>query len=60
MYGSQTGNAEGIAKDVSDEAKTSGFKPQLLTLDESKSVNFKEIDKALIIGKIYELLLLFF
>jgi methionine synthase reductase len=50
-YGSQTGNAEGIAKDLYDQILASPSLPpvQLLTLNAAKKVNFKEFKYVLIL-----------
>jgi len=49
LYGSQTGNAESIAQDLSDKFRRGGFDNQCLALNEAKKLPMKELASCLII-----------
>lgn len=51
LYGSQTGNAEHIARDLYDKLTEMGLKSTYSTLNAVKKVNFKETAHAVIIGE---------
>lgn len=49
LYGSQTGNAEGISNDLKEACDTHEIRAQLLTLNAAKKVNLKECAKVVVI-----------
>ena len=49
LYGSQTGNAEDIAKDINEKIQKEGIKSTCTTLNAAKKVNLKESAKFLVI-----------
>jgi methionine synthase reductase len=49
LYGSQTGNAEFIAKDLHEKCQEKEIKSICTTLNDAKKINLKEVAKAVII-----------
>jgi sulfite reductase (NADPH) flavoprotein alpha-component len=49
MYGSQSGSAEGLAKGIGREAKTKGFEPRVLELNDYKKVELEKESNVLIL-----------
>ncbi|HEY5040738.1 MAG TPA: sulfite reductase subunit alpha [Verrucomicrobiae bacterium] len=50
LFGSQTGSAEGLAKQVAKESQTCGFAPKVLALNDYESANLPNANKAVIIS----------
>src|SRR5689334_4233900 len=50
LFGSQTGSAEGLARNAAGEAARRGFAPQVLALNDHEKARLTEGGKALIIS----------
>ena len=49
LYGSQTGNAESVAKDFSSKLTSKGIDNKCLTLNAAKKLSIKQLAKCLIV-----------
>jgi len=50
LYGSQTGNAEGIAQDAAQKAEARGFRPQVIDMGDVKKPQLKAATRLLVIA----------
>jgi len=50
LYGSQTGNAEGIAQDAAQKAEAHGFRPKVIDMGDVKKPQLKAAERLLVIA----------
>ena len=50
LFGSQTGSAEGLAKELAKESESRGFAPKVLALNDYEQANFSAANRAVIIS----------
>ncbi|MCC7254046.1 sulfite reductase subunit alpha [Hyphomicrobium sp.] len=53
LFGTQTGNAEGVASDVAAEARAHGFNPVILGLDQVEIERLAEMERVVIVSSTY-------
>ena len=53
LYGSQTGTAEGVAKNAAKKAEARGFAPQIVCLDKFETVDLAKEERVLVITSTY-------
>lgn len=53
LFGTQTGNAEGIARDVAEQSKKLGFVPQVMDMDDVKVADLINMPRLLVITSTY-------
>lgn len=53
LFGTQTGNAESVARDAASKAKSQGFQPKVMGFEDVSLEHFKKLDRVLIITSTY-------